>query len=344
MVHSRARGALVESQRSRGNENMSFMDDAYAKVKGKGSRVVYPEGLEERAIRAARWLSDRGLVVPVLIGPKDGVGAKAKSLGVSLDGIELRDPSTDPKRSAFEAEYLELRKHKGVTPDVAHERAGLPHYFAALAVRAGEASGFVSGLNSDTKPFLPAFEVVKMRPGFKRASSVFVMAWEKKVYFYADCSMNIAPDAETLAEIGRATAQSARAFGYEPRVAFLSFSTRDSAKDVSVDRIKEALALLRRQEPTLLADGEMQFDAAILPEVARKKCPDSPLGGQANVFIFPDLNAGNIAYKITERLGGARAFGPLLQGLNQPVNDVSRGCTVQDLADVAAITARQALG
>src|SRR5512136_3139358 len=301
MAHSPARGAPCRIPRSRGNENMSFMDDAYAKVKGKGSRVVYPEGLEERAIRAARWLSDRGLVVPVLIGPKDGVQAKAKGLGVALDGIELRDPATDPKRGTFEAEYLELRRHKGVTPEVARERAGLPHYFAALAVRAGEASGFVSGLNSETKPFIPAFEIIKMREGFKRASSVFVMAWEDRVYFYADCSMNIAPDAETLAEIGRASAQSARAFGHEPRVAFLSFSTRDSAKDESIDKVKEAVALVRKAEPGLLVDGEMQFDAAILPEVARKKAPDSPLGGQANVFVFPDLDAGNIAYKITER-------------------------------------------
>jgi phosphate acetyltransferase len=323
---------------------MSFMDDVYAKVKGKGRRVVYPEGLEERAIRAAGWLRERDLVRPVLIGPDAGVRDKAKALGVALDGIEVRDPATDPRRTAFEAEYVGLRKHKGVTPEIARERVALPHYFAALAVRAGEAVGFVSGLNSETKPFLPAFEIIKMREGFKRASSVFVMAFPDRVYFYADCSMNIAPDAETLAEIGRATAQSARAFGYEPRVAFLSFSTRDSAKDASIDKVKEAVALVRKAEPDLLVDGEMQFDSAIVPEVAKKKCPDSPLGGRANVFVFPDLNSGNIAYKITERLGGARAVGPIFQGLNQPANDVSRGCSVQDFADVAVITALQGMG
>lgn len=323
---------------------MGFMDDVYARVKGKGARVIYPEGLEERAIRAAAWLRERDLVVPVLIGPVAAVAEKAKGLGVSLEGVIVRDPATDPKRAEFEAEYLGLRKHKGVTPEIAREKAGLPHYFAALAVRAGEAAGFVSGLNSETKPFLPAFEIVKMRTGFKRASSVFVMAFEDRVYFYADCSMNIAPDAETLAEIGRATAQSARAFGHEPRVAFLSFSTRDSAKDDSIDKVKAAVALVREAEPSLLVDGEMQFDAAILPEVARKKCPDSPLAGRANVFVFPDLNSGNIAYKITERLGGARAIGPIFQGLNRPVNDVSRSCSVQDFADVAAITALQGMG
>jgi len=323
---------------------MSFMQSVYDKVKGRGAKVVYAEGREERAIRAAGWLRDHGLVVPVLIGPSSEVRQRAAGFAVALDGIELRDPASDPRRAAFEAEYLELRRHKGMTAERARERVGQPHFFGALAVRAGEAQGMVSGLNSETKPFIPAFEVVKMQPGMKRASSVFIMAWADKVYFYADCSMNIAPDAETLAEIGRATAHSARAFGYEPRVAFLSFSTRDSAKDVSVDRMKEAVALLRKQEPTLLVDGEMQFDAAILPEVAKKKCPDSPLAGQANVFVFPDLNAGNIAYKITERLGGAAAIGPIFQGLNQPVNDVSRGCSVQDFADVACITALQAIG
>jgi phosphate acetyltransferase len=322
---------------------MSFMETVYEKVRGTGSRVVYPEGLEERALKAAAWLRDRELVVPVVVGPDADVKARAAELGLSLDGIEVRDPSSDPQRGAFEAEYVELRKHKGMTLEKARKTVALPHYFAALAVRAGEAVGMVSGLNSETKPFRPAFEIIKMAEGYKRASSVFIMAWPDKTYFYADCSVNISPDVATLAEIARATARSARAFGYEPRVAFLSFSTRDSAEDGSIDRVKEAVALVKKAEPDLLVDGEMQFDAAIVPAVAKKKCPDSPLEGQANVFIFPDLNAGNIAYKITERLGGAAAFGPILQGLRMPVNDVSRGCSVQDFADVAAITALQAI-
>ena len=324
---------------------MSFMDDVYAKVKGKGSRVVYPEGLEERAIRAAGWLRDRDLVVPVLIGAPAAVREKARALGVGLEGVELRDPATDPRRAAFEADYVQLRQHKGRHPEIARERVALPHYFAALAVRA-RARRWASSRGSTARPSPSSRPSRSSRcgQGMKRASSVFVMAWPDRVCFYADCSMNIAPDAETLAEIGRASAQSARAFGHEPRVAFLSFSTRDSAKDASIDRIKEAVALVRQAEPGLLVDGEIQFDAAFLPEVAKKKCPDSPLEGRANVFIFPDLNSGNIAYKITERLGGARAIGPIFQGLNKPVNDVSRGCSVQDFADVAAITALQAQG
>jgi phosphate acetyltransferase len=322
---------------------MSFMDDARGRVRGQGFRVAYPEALEERAIRAAALLRDEQLVQPVLVGPAAEVRARAAGLGVALDAIEVRDPAQDAASARFAERYVELRRHKGMTPEVAAERVLLPHYFAALMVDAGEAVGFVSGLNSETKPFIPAFEIVRMRAGYKRASSIFIMSWPDRTLFYSDCSVNIAPDAETLAEIGRATAATVRSFGIEPRVAFLSFSTRDSAKDASIDRVKEAVRLVRAAEPELRVDGELQFDAAYVPAVAKKKCPDSPLGGEANVFIFPDLNAGNIAYKITERLGGAAALGPIMQGLRRPVNDVSRGCSVQDFADVAVVTAVQAL-
>jgi phosphate acetyltransferase len=323
---------------------MSFMDRMRERVKGRGVRIVLPEGLEERAQRAAAILRDQELARPVLLGPEDEVRVQARQRGLALDGIEVRDPRNDQSLTDYAKKYHELRKHKGISTEAARERAALPHYFGALMVRAGEADGLVSGLNSETKPFVPAFEVVKLRPGFKRASSVFIMTWPERVLFYADCSVNIAPDAATLAEIGRATAATARAFGLVPKVAFLSFSTRGSAEHESIDRVKEAVALARAAEPGLEVDGEMQFDAAFVPAVAKKKCPDSPLKGEANVLIFPDINAGNIAYKITERLAGASAVGPIMQGLNKPMNDVSRGCSVQDLADVAVITAAQALG
>ena len=323
---------------------MTFMDGVRQRVKGRGVRVVLPEGVEERAQRAAVLLRDQDLARPVLLGPEKEIHARAQQLGVGLDGIQVRDPRNDQSLTEYARNYHELRKHKGVTLEVARERAALPHYFGALMLLAGDAAGLVSGLNSETKPFVPAFEVVKLRPGYKRASSVFIMAWPERVLFYADCSVNIAPDAATLAEIGRATAATARAFGFTPKVAFLSFSTRGSAEHESIDRVKEAVALARVAEPGLDVDGEMQFDAAFVPAVAGKKCPDSPLRGEANVMIFPDINAGNIAYKITERLAGASAVGPIMQGLNKPMNDVSRGCSVQDLADVAVITAAQALG
>jgi phosphate acetyltransferase len=320
-----------------------FMAQARERVRGTGARVAYADGIEERAIRAAALLRDQNLLQPVLIGPESEIRDRARTLGLDLARVEVRDPRRDPARSGYAAIYHERRKHKGVTADQAAEKALLPHYFGALIVAAGDAVGMVSGVSSETKPFLPSFEVIGLAKGYTRASSVFIMEWPDRVLFYADCSVNIDPDPATLAEIGRATALSARAFGFDPRVAFLSFSTRDSATHERVDRVKEAVRLCRAAGADFPLDGEIQFDAAFLPAVAKKKAPDSPFAeGPANVFIFPSLDAGNIAYKLTERLAGAAAIGPILQGLNRPVNDVSRGCSVQDLADVGVITALQA--
>jgi phosphate acetyltransferase len=319
-----------------------FMARARERVRGKGARIAYADGLEERAVRAAGLLRDLDLVRPILIGPTEEIQERARSLGVDLQGIEVCDPGRDGRTAGYAAAYLERRKHKGVNAERAREKALLPSYFGALMVAAGDVAGMVSGLRSETKPFLPAFEAIGLQKGQTKASSLFIMEWPDRVLFYADCSVNIEPDPATLAEIGRATARSVRDFGFEPRVAFLSFSTRDSARHERVARVQEAVRLCRAGAD-FPVDGEMQFDAAFLPSVAKKKAPDSPFAeAAANIFIFPSLDAGNIAYKLTERLAGAAAIGPILQGLNRPVNDVSRGCSVQDLADVGVITALQA--
>lgn len=321
-----------------------FLDSMCSLVFGKGARIVYPEGREERTLRAAALLRDQDWARPILLGDPTELQNIASAHGIDLTGIELHDPTRDPHLEKYEQTYLELRKHKGITLEQAKAKVRLPHYFGALMVREGTADGMVSGLNSETKPFLPAFEIIKLKEGFKRASSLFVLEWPERLLFFADCSVNIDPDAQTLCDIAEATAQTVRSFGIKPRVAFLSFSTRDSAKGPAVDKVKEATRLARIEIPDCVIDGEMQLDAALLPDVARKKAPDSPFVEMgANIFIFPDLNCGNIAYKISERLARATATGPILQGLNHPINDVSRGCSYRDLANVGVLTAAQAL-
>lgn len=315
-----------------------------AKVKNKGMRIVFPEGNEERALRAAAQLKKHEYAEPILLGSPGAIELHAKSLGVDLSGLTLRDPQTDAQRKEYANSYFELRKHKGISEQEAAQKAVRGHYFGALMVRAGAADGMVSGLNSETKPFIPAFEIVQLKASFKRASSLFVLEWPERLLFFADCSVNIDPDARTLSDIAHATVQTVRTFGHEPRVAFLSFSTRDSAKSPLVDKMKEATRLAKEACPDVVIDGEMQFDAALLTDVAKRKAPDSPfVETGANVFIFPDLNCGNIAYKISERLGRAVATGPILQGLNHPINDVSRGCSYEDLANVGTLTAALAL-
>jgi phosphate acetyltransferase len=320
-----------------------FLESMRKIVRNKGMRIVYPEGKQERALRAAVHLVQNNLVRPILLGNKKEIENIALSFNLDLSGISIIDPQTDPSLSKYAQQYYELRKHKGVTEDQALEKAQLPHYFGALLVKNGAADGMVSGLTSECKPFLPAFEIIKLKPECKRASSLFILEWPERLLFFADCAVNIDPDAKALAEIAQATAQTVRLFGYKPRVAFLSFSTYGSGKGALVDKVREAAEIAKRECPDVVLDGEVQFDTALLPDVAKKKAPNSPFAELgANVFIFPDLNCGNIAYKITERLAKATATGPILQGLNFPINDVSRGCSYEDLANVAVLTAAQA--
>jgi len=317
-----------------------FLESMKNRVRGKNRRVLYADGAEERCLRAALILRDENLAKPILMGNPKEMKALADKLELDLSDIEIHDPEIDKNRDEYIEEYMHLRKNKGATREQAKEKLELPHYFGAMMVHKGAADGMVSGLTSKTKPFIPAFEIVRLQEGYKKASSVFVLEWPERLLFFADCSVNINPDAEGLAEIAYATIQTVRWLEVEPRVAFLSFSTHGSAKGAEVEKIKEAMEITRKRVPDAIIDGEIQFDAALISEVTQKKAPDSPFVEQgANVFIFPDLNSGNIAYKITERLGKARATGPILQGLNKPINDVSRGCTEEGLANAGVLTA-----
>lgn len=323
-----------------------FLDSMKAEVRGKGMRVVFAEGNEERAIKAAELLRHEDLAKPILIGKTDEIEKIAKKLGIETKGIDIHDHAEDKDLEKYVDTYYDLRikKKKEITREQAKEKVKQPHYFGALMVHLDKADGMVSGLNSETKPFLPAFEIIGLKEGFKRASSLFVLEWPERLLFFADCSVNIDPDAQTLSEIAHATAQTVASFKFEPRVAFLSFSTRDSARGETVDKVKEALRLTKEACPQMIVDGEIQFDAALLPEIAHRKAPGSVFEDKgANVFIFPDLNSGNIAYKISERLGRATATGPILQGLRKPINDVSRGCSFEDLANAGILTAALAL-
>ncbi|HOJ64541.1 MAG TPA: phosphate acetyltransferase [Spirochaetota bacterium] len=327
---------------------MNFLEKLKSDAKRLQKVIVFPEGKDAKILEAAYRLVKEGLVKKsIVLGNKNEIDAAAKICNADLSILEIIEPEKDPHFEEYVNEYYELRKHKNITMDFAREQMKKTNFFGAMCVRKDRADGMVAGINSETKPFIPAFEIVKTAKGINRASSMFFMVFPDKVLFYADCGMNINPDEDTLAEITISTIITAKKFGSEPRVALLSFSTRGSASDPLVDKVRNATIKAKEKAKELgldvPIDGEMQFDAAFIPEVTKKKAPDSPfVNGPANVFIFPDLNAGNICYKVTERLAGAMAFGPIFQGLNKPVNDLSRGAKVEDIINVALITAIQA--
>ncbi|MBD8070061.1 phosphate acetyltransferase [Bacillus sp. PS06] len=322
---------------------VSLFDVLKEKVTGKQLKIVFPEGLDDRILTAVSRLASEGIMTPVVVGNKEEVSQKASELGLSLAGVEVYDPSSYPEMDELVAAFVERRKGKATEED-ARKILLDENYFGTMLVYLNKAHGLVSGAAHSTADTVrPALQIIKTKPGVKKTSGVFIMVREDEKYVFADCAINISPDSQDLAEIAIESARTAAMFDIDPRVAMLSFSTKGSAKSPETEKVVGATKIAQELEPTLVLDGEFQFDAAFVPSVAEKKAPGSVLKGDANVFVFPSLEAGNIGYKIAQRLGNFEAVGPILQGLNAPVNDLSRGCNDEDVYKLALITAAQAL-
>lgn len=314
-------------------------------------RIILSEGSDPRAVSAAHQAVAQGIARIGLVGDTAAIHAEFKAQGLQLlDGITLYDPATSPLRDELAALYHSLRQHRGVTPETAQIAINQPHIFAALLVKADHADGTVGGAVATTADIVrAAIQIIGTKPDAKMVSSFFLMLFckdhhaRKGAMIFSDSGLVVDPSAEEMAQIAISSASSfQRLTGETPRVAMLSFSTRGSARHAAVSKVATATQTARDRAPDLLIDGELQFDAAFVPEVAARKAEDSPLQGNANVFIFPNLDSGNIAYKIAQRMGGAVAIGPVLQGLAKPANDLSRGCSAEDILHMIAVTAAQA--
>jgi len=303
--------------------------------------IVLPESHDERVLKAAEILAREKIVSVITLGNDDRVRSDAKKIDVDLTGIRVIDPSTSDKLSDFTNLYFNLRKHKGITVEKARETVLRDLFFAAMMVKEGMADGSVAGSSASTADVMRAgIQCVGIPEGISIVSSFFLMIFPEKVYSFADCAVVPDPDANQLADIAISTADNHRnLIGEEPRVAMLSFSTKGSAQHESVDKIIDAVKVIKDKRRDLEVDGELQFDAAIIDSIGKKKAPGSTVAGNANVLVFPDLNSGNIGYKIAQRLGGAEAVGPMVQGLNKPFFDLSRGCSVNDIVNTVSIAA-----
>lgn len=329
---------------------MGFYENVWEKAKKSGARIVLPEAADERVLRAAESAITRGLVKEIiLLGNPVEVRKRASELDLSFSNVNLYDYLHSDEFEPYIEEYYKMRKHKGLSKEDARKYISNPLYFGAMMVKNDKADGMVAGaINSTANVLKPALRIVGPRVKGQTVSSSMVMIVKDRSFgldgqlIFGDCGIIPRPTDEQLADIAIDSADTAKVLiGLEPVIAMLSFSTKGSAKHESLEKIKKAVEIVRQRRPELIVDGEMQVDAALVEKVARLKCPDSPVKGRANVLIFPDLNAGNISYKLVQRLGNAEAFGPIIQGLAKPVNDLSRGCSVEDIVNVIAVTAVQ---
>jgi phosphate acetyltransferase len=324
---------------------LMFEQRLVERAKGDRRHIVLPEGGDDRILQAAEEVLLRGMADLTVLGDPDAVKHRGAALGLELEGLQVVDPQTSEWRHDFADTYHELRRHKGMARPVAEDLLADVSYFGTMMVHQGLAHGMVSGAAHTTAHTIrPAFEFIRTRPGTSIVSSVFLMLLADRVLVYGDCAVVPNPNAEQLADIAVASAGTAAQFGIEPRVAMLSYSTGESGAGSDVDKVRQATAIARERRPDLLIEGPIQYDAAIDPDVARSKLPDSQVAGRATVFVFPDLNTGNNTYKAVQRSANAVAVGPILQGLRKPVNDLSRGATVADIVNTVAITAIQAQG
>ena len=319
-----------------------FIDKIQKKAHACQKHIVLPEGLDERVLRATEKIAKRDICKITLIGPTDEIKAKALDLGLKIDWdvVQLEDPKTSARTEPYAKALHKARKAKGVTPEDAAAMIQDMNYFGTMMVHLDDADGMVSGATCSTADAIrPALEIIKTKERFHKVSGIFFMVLEDRLLLFADAALTVNPSAHNLVDIAIDTAETAEKFGIAPKIAMLSFSTKGSAKHPELDKIREAVSMIKAKRPDLAIDGEMQVDAALVPEIAERKCPDSPIQGDANVLIFPNLEAANIAYKLVERLAKATAIGPLLQGLKKPVNDLSRGCSYTDIIDIVSFTA-----
>ena len=320
----------------------NLFDELKIKLKDTNKKIVFPEALDERILTATSQLAAAGILTPILIGDKAEINQRAAEIGIDINSCEIVNPKEFPEFDLMVETFVDRRNGKA-TKEQAEKVLLDGNYFGTMLVYMNQADGLVSGaIHSTGDTVRPALQIIKTKEGIKKTSGVFIMIRGEQKYVFGDCAINILPDSQDLAEIAVESAKTGKLFDIDPRVAMLSFSTKGSAKSAETEKVVEALALAKEKDPTLVIDGEFQFDSAFVPSVAKTKAPDSEIQGDANVFIFPNLEAGNIGYKMAERLGEFEAVGPILQGLQKPVNDLSRGCSADDVFKLALITAVQA--